>query len=95
MTNTIVQYYLGTYVNNNGQEYQNVILKLSSGRRDPIDKAMQTFSYYFDTKKYVLDVQYKLSLYEYEMLKDYLTIYDHGKIPNKKIDKRRKSESCV
>jgi hypothetical protein len=95
MTNTIVQYYLGTYLSNNGQEYQNVILKLSSGKRNPVDKAMQTFSYYFDTKKYIIDVQCKLSLYEYEMLKNHLTIYDHGKIPNKKIDKRRESKSYI
>tara|TARA_R100000458_G_C8240297_1_gene219561 strand:- start:311 stop:631 length:321 start_codon:yes stop_codon:yes gene_type:complete len=89
MTNQVVQYYLGTYIRNDGQEYQNIILKLSSARKNSVQRAMETFSYYFSKNNYVLSVESKLSYVEYEMLKNHLKIYDHGKIPNKKTNKRR------
>tara|TARA_A100001515_G_C4528443_1_gene196078 strand:+ start:435 stop:749 length:315 start_codon:yes stop_codon:yes gene_type:complete len=95
MTNQIVQYYLGTYVSNNGQEYKNVILKLSSARKNSIEKAMKTFSYYFNPDSYVLSVEGKLSYSEYEMLKNHLKIYDHGKIPNQKTNKRGGCKSNI
>ena len=95
MTSQVVQYYLGTYASNDGQEYQNVILKLSAARKNSVQKAMNTFSYYFETKKYVLSVEGKLSYSEYEMLKNHLKTYDHGKIPNKKTNQRRNGQPNI
>ena len=72
---SVLHYYLGTYLSNDGEESGNVLLKLYSNRLNAFSEAIDLMAKNFDQKYYILNIETKLSQLEIDCLVGTMPLY--------------------